>query len=51
VPILQLFSKTIQVCFTHVEWVADFAFVLWFVSYEREPMEDSSVETAAKDGG
>ena len=46
-----MISKTFQVCFTLVEWDADFAFVLWFVSYEREPMEASSVETVARDCG
>ena len=39
------FSFSIQ-----FEWDADFTFVLWFVSYEREQLEDSSVETAARDG-
>jgi hypothetical protein len=44
-------SKAFQVCNIHVRWEADFAFVLWFVSYEREPIKGSSVERAARDGG
>jgi hypothetical protein len=48
--ILQLFPKTLQVCRILVQWNADFRSFLWVLSYEREPIEYSSVETAARKG-
>jgi hypothetical protein len=44
-------SKTFQMCSIRAQWDVDFTFVLWFASYERETIEDSSVETAARDSG